>query len=80
VYGAGITAGTLAIARFGESYASYGYSGWDDYAARNGIVCRPGTYVRGQDGLLYVCHRAFILVRRRPCSAAEYRSWMASFL
>jgi hypothetical protein len=31
------------------------YSGWDDYAARNGIVCRPGTYVQGQDGLMYVC-------------------------
>ena len=21
----------------------YGYSGWDDYAARNGIKCTPGT-------------------------------------
>jgi hypothetical protein len=35
---------------------SYGcYSGWPDYAARNGIVCTPGTVIKGGDGILYMC-------------------------
>lgn len=33
----------------------YSYTGWDDYAARNGIGCRPGTAVHGGDGIFYVC-------------------------
>ena len=33
----------------------YGYNSWDEYAARNGIVCRPGTWFRGQDGLQHLC-------------------------
>ena len=33
----------------------YGYSGWDDYAARNGIRCTPGTLVKLNDGLMHVC-------------------------
>jgi hypothetical protein len=33
----------------------YGYSGWDDYAARNGIRCTPGTMVQLDDGLMHVC-------------------------
>jgi hypothetical protein len=37
------------------SGAGFSYAGWDDYAARNGIACRPGTAVPGGDGLLYVC-------------------------
>jgi hypothetical protein len=68
VYGAGVVgAGVVGAGAYyagrgyygGGPYAYYGsgngYSGWDDYAARNGIVCRPGTYVRGQDGLQYLC-------------------------
>lgn len=44
----------------GGPYAAYGtgygYSGgWDEYAARNGIVCRPGTWFRGQDGMQHLC-------------------------
>jgi len=31
------------------------YSGWADYAARNGIVCTPGTVIKGGDGILYMC-------------------------
>jgi hypothetical protein len=31
------------------------YSGWADYAARNGIVCEPGTVIKGGDGILYMC-------------------------
>jgi hypothetical protein len=33
----------------------YSYTGWADYAARNGIACTPGTAIHGGDGLLYVC-------------------------
>jgi hypothetical protein len=33
----------------------YGYSGWDDYAARGGIVCKPGTLVKADNGLNYPC-------------------------
>lgn len=42
----------------GGPYASYGTGyggGWDEYAARNGIVCRPGTLFRGQDGMQHLC-------------------------
>lgn len=31
------------------------YSGWDDYAHRNGIGCTPGGIVKGGDGINYVC-------------------------
>jgi hypothetical protein len=31
------------------------YSGWSDYAQRNGIGCTPGTIVKGGDGINYVC-------------------------
>ncbi len=34
---------------------TYGYADWADYASRNGIVCEPGTLVKGGDGILYVC-------------------------
>jgi hypothetical protein len=34
---------------------SYGYSGWTDYAARNGIGCVPGSLVKGGEGIMYVC-------------------------
>jgi len=33
----------------------YGYSGWDDYASRNGIKCTPGATVTLDDGQIYVC-------------------------
>jgi hypothetical protein len=31
------------------------YGNWDTYAARNGIVCRPGTWVKGDDGRRHIC-------------------------
>ena len=37
----------------GNSYSCY--SGWPDYKARNGIVCDPGTVIKGGDGILYMC-------------------------
>ncbi|MGF6305865.1 hypothetical protein ABIB82_000715 [Bradyrhizobium sp. i1.8.4] len=64
------TAAAVATAPFrgwGNSYAAYGvdrpaaygeyaWSGdWNTYATRNGIVCRPGTYFKGADGLRHIC-------------------------
>lgn len=58
------TAAAVASAPFqgwGNSYASYDrggpgwYGNWDAYAARNGIVCRPGTLFKGGDGRQHLC-------------------------
>ncbi|MBR0778613.1 hypothetical protein JQ625_27600 [Bradyrhizobium diazoefficiens] len=58
------TAAAVAAAPFqgwGNSYASYDrggpgwYGNWDAYAARNGIVCRPGTWIKGEDGRRHLC-------------------------
>jgi hypothetical protein len=60
------TAGAIATAPFhGDSYAYYnngsndnGYNnGWNDqgYAQRNGFVCQPGTWFRGDDGRPHPC-------------------------
>ena len=37
----------------------YGYSGWDDYQARNGIKCKSGTLVKLDDGQMYACQYAY---------------------
>ncbi|WP_456622343.1 MULTISPECIES: hypothetical protein [unclassified Bradyrhizobium] len=52
-------AGTT-VGSWGNSYAAMsgemGWHGnWNTYAARNGIVCRPGTYFKGADGLRHLC-------------------------
>jgi hypothetical protein len=33
----------------------FSWAGWSDYATRNGIGCRPGTIVKGGDGIWYNC-------------------------
>ncbi|WP_246788300.1 hypothetical protein [Bradyrhizobium sp. CCBAU 53421] len=33
----------------------YGYAGWTDYKAANGIGCEPGTMTKMADGHTYVC-------------------------
>ena len=52
-------AASAAVGGWGNSYARYGENGWqgdwNTYAARNGIVCRPGTYFKGADGLQHLC-------------------------
>jgi hypothetical protein len=61
--GAAVGAAADATAPFrgwGNSYAQYGgefgwRGDWNSYAARNGIVCRPGTYFKGDDGLRHLC-------------------------
>ncbi len=37
------------------SGVGYSYTGWADYAARNGIGCVPGTAIKGADGIMYNC-------------------------
>jgi hypothetical protein len=55
------TAGAIATAPFhGDSYAydnSGNNNGWYDqgYAQRNGFVCQPGTWFRGEDGRQHPC-------------------------
>jgi hypothetical protein len=62
------TAGAIATAPFhGDSYAYYndGYNnGWNGYnngwqgqtyAERNGFVCQPGTWFKGEDGRRHIC-------------------------
>ncbi len=59
------TAGAIASAPFREdSYAyyngagyDYGDRGWDNrsYAERNGFVCQPGTWFKGEDGRRHIC-------------------------
>ncbi|XUJ36272.1 hypothetical protein ACQ5SK_15130 [Bradyrhizobium japonicum] len=47
---------SYAMSPGGMSYGEMGWQGsWSTYAARNGIVCRPGTYFKGSDGLLHLC-------------------------
>src|SRR4051812_49408122 len=53
------TAGAIATAPLRDSYAydngGY-YPGYDNsYAARNGFVCQPGTFFRGEDGRRHLC-------------------------
>jgi hypothetical protein len=58
VGGAVGTAGAIATAPFrSNSYAYYnnGYRGNDSYAARNGFVCQPGTWFKGDDGRRHIC-------------------------
>ena len=57
--GAGVVAAGATAAYYGGGgpYAYYGGPGtWSqDYAARNGIICQPGTMVRLDDGLMHRC-------------------------
>jgi hypothetical protein len=63
VVAAGATAAYYAgggpYAYYGGGDGGYGYYGPDawsqDYAARNGIICQPGTMVRLEDGLMHRC-------------------------
>src|SRR5271165_5958768 len=53
VGGAGVGYGGPAGGLWGGSWTCY--TGWPDYAARNGIACTPGTPIKGGDGIMYVC-------------------------
>jgi hypothetical protein len=47
------------VGGWNNSYAMSGdmswHGSWNTYATRNGIVCRPGTYFKGADGLRHLC-------------------------
>lgn len=53
------TAGAIATAPFRAMDNSYAYDnrGWDhrSYAQRNGFVCTPGTWFKGEDGRRHLC-------------------------
>jgi hypothetical protein len=49
------TGNWYAIRAYYDGGPWYGYSGWGDYAARNGIVCTPGTLIKADNGLVYRC-------------------------
>ncbi|SHH53440.1 hypothetical protein [Bradyrhizobium erythrophlei] len=57
------TAGAIATAPFrNDAYAydnsgRYDNSGWDtrSYAERNGFVCQPGKWFKGEDGRRHLC-------------------------
>ena len=60
VGGVGVGLGVAGAAAAYGAYGGYGYSGtpgsyYQDYATRNGFVCRPGTRFKGEDGLQYLC-------------------------
>lgn len=71
VGGAVATAGAIATAPVrGDSYAYYNngyrsagyndgyavrYNDSDSYAKRNGFVCQPGSWVKGEDGRMHIC-------------------------
>ena len=54
------TAGAIATAPLAFDNGNYG-AGWNGgrwdhgYAARNGIACTPGTWIKGDDGRRHVC-------------------------
>jgi hypothetical protein len=50
------TAGDIATAPFAAYDNGYrgGYYG-QSYAQRNGLVCTPGTWFRGEDGRRHLC-------------------------
>jgi hypothetical protein len=54
---AGAVVGTAAAIATSPFRGSYGYdNGYDaGYARRNGFVCQPGTWFRGEDGRRHLC-------------------------
>jgi hypothetical protein len=39
----------------GVASSGYWYRDWDQYAAINGIKCRPGSWIKMPDGDTYLC-------------------------
>ncbi len=59
VIGGAAYSGRYAPVYYDDSYAydnGGGYGAYDNgYAIRNGFVCQPGTYFRGEDGRRHLC-------------------------
>jgi hypothetical protein len=50
------TAAAIATSPFRGPYAyDNGYRYDEGYARRNGFVCQPGTWFRGEDGRRHIC-------------------------
>jgi hypothetical protein len=51
------TAGAIATAPFSNNYNNGYNNGWyhQSYAERNGFVCQPGTWFKGEDGRRHIC-------------------------
>jgi hypothetical protein len=50
-----VAAGTAAAAAGTAAAIGYPQIGTEDYARRNGFVCTPGTWFRGEDGRRHIC-------------------------
>jgi hypothetical protein len=50
-----VAAGTAAAAAGTAAAIGYPQIGTEDYARRNGFVCSPGTWFRGEDGRRHIC-------------------------
>jgi len=50
-----VAALTIAVTAYYAAWPVVRHSGWDDYAARNSIKCKPGGTVKLDDGQMYVC-------------------------
>jgi len=61
VIGGGYYGGGYGPGYYGDSYAydngyDGGYGAYDSgYGPRNGFVCQPGTWFRGEDGRRHLC-------------------------
>ena len=50
------TAAAIATSPFRDSYGYDNRQGYDEgYARRNGFICQPGTWFRGEDGRRHLC-------------------------
>jgi hypothetical protein len=50
------TAGAIAAAPFGNSYNSYDHRDYYDRdMGPSGFACRPGTWIKGDDGRRHIC-------------------------
>ncbi|WFU75534.1 hypothetical protein [Bradyrhizobium sp. CB2312] len=47
---------SATVAGWSDSAGEMAWHGnWNTYAARNGIICKPGTYYKGADGMRHLC-------------------------
>ena len=54
-FGVTLIHGTAAAAAGTAAAIAYPPMGSEDYARRNGFVCTPGTWFRGEDGRRHIC-------------------------
>jgi hypothetical protein len=58
----------------------YGYSGWDDYQARNNAIgCKPGTMTKLDDGQMYALPVSIREMKRGGSKAASFAAHESGF-